>query len=66
MSDRGPECKLENEIILSHIHEISPNGKILRDLVFKNNLSVINATDFVKGHLQRQNTSERSAVAWWE
>ena len=45
-------AKLGNVITLSDIHEISPNGKILRDLVCKYNLSVIDATDYVKGRLQ--------------
>ena len=47
--------KLGNEIILSDIHEISPNGKILRDLIPKYNLSVINAKYLCQGTFTRVN-----------
>ena len=58
-------AKLGNEIIFSNIHEISPNGKILRHLVCKYNLSVINATDLCQRTFTRvnnKNTSERSVL----
>ena len=58
-------AKLGNETTLSDIHEISPNGKILRDLVCKYNLSVINATDLCQGtstRVNNKNTTERSVL----
>ena len=51
-------AKLGNDIILSDIHEISLNGTILRDLVRKYNLSVINATDLCQGTFTRVNNKK--------
>ena len=58
-------AKLGNEIISSDIDDISPSDKILRDLVRKYNLGVINATDLCQGTFTRvnnKNTSERSVL----